>query len=376
MTLNAWPDAVRRLAYHSGMDPLTIALFIIGLVLLLAGAEVLVRGASRLATSVGISPLIVGLTVVSFCTSSPELAVSIQSALAGAGDLALGNVIGSNIFNILFILGLSAMVAPLFVKMQLIRFDVPAALAASVAVWVLGLSGSISRLAGLLLFVALLVYIFILIQLAKREKSAFVKAEFEEEYGKPSSNVPQMLIHAGMIVAGLALLVLGSNWMVNGAVALARWLGVDEILIGLTVVAAGTSLPEIATSVMASARGERDIAVGNVIGSCIFNLLAVLGLTAALSPDGVPVPASMMRFEIPVMIAATVICIPIFYVGMSVTRLEGAILFGFYIAFDVLLILLATSSPALDYFCHGAVDCSTRRLRHDDHPVVQAIPQT
>lgn len=326
------------------MNPLTIVLFVIGLGLLLAGAELLVRGASQLATAVGIPPLIVGLTVVSFCTSSPELAVSAQSALAGEADLAFGNIIGSNIFNILFILGLSAMVAPLVVRMQLIRLDVPIALAASIAVWVLGFSGSISRLAGILLFTGIIAYILFLIRQTKREKQG-VKAEFETAYGQPPRNGKQMLVYLGMIAGGLTMLVIGSNWMVDGAVALAKWLHVSDVLIGLTIIAAGTSLPEIATSVMASARGNRDIAIGNVIGSCIFNLLAVLGLTAALSQNGVPVPASMLRFELPVMIAVTAVCIPIFFIGMGVTRGEGAALFGFYIAFTIYLILHAIESP-------------------------------
>jgi cation:H+ antiporter len=332
------------------MDLPTLALFIIGLALLLAGAELLVRGAARLATTAGIPPLIVGLTVVSFCTSSPELAVSASSALAGKADLALGNVVGSNIFNILFILGLSAMVAPLLVKMQLIRFDVPIAVAASVAVWVMGLSGTISRPAGLLLFAGVVAYIVFLVQQARREKNKAVQAEFEAAYGRQPRDAKQMLLYLGMIAGGLAMLVIGSNWMVNGAVTLAQWLGVDDVLIGLTVIAAGTSLPEIATSVMASVRGERDIAVGNVIGSNIFNLLAVLGLTALLSPNGVPVPADMIRFELPVMIAVTAVCIPIFFIGMSVTRGEGAALFGFYIAFTLFLILEATGSPVAGFF--------------------------
>lgn len=349
ITLNLRPDIlVSPIIAIMGLT--TIVLFIIGLVLLLVGAETLVRGASRLATAVGIPPLIVGLTVVSFCTSSPELAVSISSALNGEADMALGNVVGSNIFNILFILGLSAMVAPLVVKMQLIRFDVPIAIAASVVVWVMGFGGFISRPAGALLFAGIITYILFLIRQSKREKNAEVKAEFETEYGKKPDGKGRMGVYLIMIVAGLAMLVVGSNWLVNGAVALARMLGVDEVLIGLTIIAAGTSLPEIATSVTASARGQRDIAVGNIIGSNIFNLLAVLGLTALVSPNGVPVPADMLRFEMPIMIAVTAVCIPIFFIGMSVSRGEGATLFGFYIAFTIFLILEETESPIANSF--------------------------
>jgi cation:H+ antiporter len=329
------------------MEPLTLVLFVIGLALLLVGAEVLVRGASRLAAALGIPPLVVGLTVVSFCTSSPELAVSISSALAGEADLALGNVVGSNIFNILFILGVSAMVAPLMVKMQLIRLDVPIALGASILVFVMGLSGAISRPAGALLFAGIIAYIAVLIRQTRREKSA-VQAEFTQAAGTPARDAKAMLLYIGMIAGGLALLVVGSDWMVDGAVAIARFFNVSDVLIGLTIIAAGTSLPEIATSVLASARGERDIAVGNVIGSCIFNLLAVLGLTALFSPVGVPVPADMPRFELPIMIAITALCIPIFYIGMNVTRGEGGALLGLYIALTVFLILKGIAHPLAD----------------------------
>jgi cation:H+ antiporter len=229
--------------------------------------------------------------------------------------------------------------------MQLIRLDVPIALAASVLVWVLGFTGSISRLAGVLLFAGVIAYTVFLIVQAKREKSTEVKAEYEAEFGEKPRTTQQLIIFIGMISGGLALLVIGSNWMVSGAVALARFLGVSDVLIGLTIVAIGTSLPEIATSVTASIRGERDIAVGNVVGSNIFNLLAVLGFTAMLTPDGVPVPADLMRFELPIMIAVTAICIPIFYIGMSVTRGEGAALFGYYIALTIFLILKGIDHP-------------------------------
>jgi cation:H+ antiporter len=332
--------------YHAGsMSAITLVLFILGLALLLAGAELLVRGASRLATTIGISPLVVGLTVVAFCTGSPELAVSVQGALEGETDLAIGNIVGSNIFNILFILGLSAMVAPLTVKMQLIRLDVPIAILASVLVFVLGLSGTIDRLGGLLLFGLLIAYIAFLIWQARRERNAEVQAEFAAEFGQKARGGAQIALNIGLIIIGLAMLVIGSRWLVDGAVTLARILGVSDTLIGLTIVAAGTSLPEIATSVTASMRGERDIAVGNVIGSNIFNIFGVLGLTALAAPAGVPVTQEMLRLEIPAMILATAACAPIFFIGLNVTRVEGATLFGFYIAVTLYLILRAIEHP-------------------------------
>jgi cation:H+ antiporter len=327
------------------MNIVTLILFAFGVILLIIGAELLVRGAARLAAAIGISPLVVGLTVVAFCTGSPELAVSIQSALEGEADLAAGNIVGSNIFNILFILGLSAMVAPLALKMQLIRIDVPIAILASVLVFAFGLSGSIDRLAGAVLFTGMIAYTVFLVWQAGRERSVAVQQEYAQEYSAKPRGAAQILLNGVFILIGLALLVVGSNWMVDGAVAIAGILGVSDVLIGLTIVAAGTSLPEIATSVMASARGERDIAVGNIIGSNIFNILAVLGLTAIVAPNGVPITPDLLWVGIPAMIAATAACVPIFYIGMKVTRAEGALLFSFYIGFTLYLILQATQRP-------------------------------
>lgn len=330
------------------MNTQTIVLFIIGLVLLLIGAELLVRGASRLATTIGMSPLIVGLVVVSFCTTSPELAVSASSALAGEADLALGNVAGSTIFNILFIIGLSAMFAPLVVKLQLIRLDVPIALAAAVVVWLMSLNGGIDRLDGMLLFAGIVAYVIFLTVQARREKDPDALAQFDTEYAQPARDRRQLIVYLLLIVGGLAMLVIGSNWMVDGAVSLARLFGVDDVLIGLTIIAAGTSLPEIMTAVMATRRGERDIAVGNVVGSSIYNLLAVLGVTAIVAPDGVPVPPYVLRLGLPVMIGVIALCIPMFYLGMNVSRKEGVMLFGFYIGITGFFILRGINHPAAD----------------------------
>jgi cation:H+ antiporter len=329
------------------MSALTLVLFIIGLGLLLTGAELLVRGASRLATTLGISPLIVGLTVVAFCTGSPEIAVSVSSALEGEADLALGNIVGSNIVNILFVLGLSALIAPLAVKMQLIKFDVPVAIFAAVLVFVLGLGGNIGRAAGLVLLALMVVYTVTLVVLARRERGD-VQAEYANEFGDRPTGGAHSIRNIAFIVVGLVMLVIGSNWLVDGAVALAQTLGVRDPLIGLTVVAIGTSLPEIATSVTASIRGQRDIAVGNVIGSNIFNIFAVLGLTAVAAPGGIPVPPEMLRLEIPTMILVTLVCLPIFYLGKMVTRGEGALLFGGWVAFTLILILQASGSALAD----------------------------
>ena len=333
------------------MDSSVLFLFVLGLLLLVAGAEVLVRGASRLAARVGISPLVIGLTVVAFGTSAPEMAVSVKSALSGqaGADIALGNVVGSNIFNVLFILGLSATIAPLIVSQQLVRVDVPIMVGVSVLTLLLALDGTISRWNGALLFGGIIAYtVFAIVQSRKEERA--VQEEYAQEFGdKPKSSVA-LATNLGFILAGLAMLVLGSNWLVDGAITIARTFGVSELIIGLTIVAAGTSLPEVATSVMASIKGERDIAVGNVVGSSIFNILAVLGLAALVASDGINVAPSALRFDIPIMIAVAVACLPIFFTGYSIARWEGLLFLGYYVVYTAFLILAAAHHQALGAF--------------------------
>ena len=325
---------------------LSIALFLVfGLIIMIWGAELLVRGASRLATAVGISPLVVGLTVVAFGTSSPELAVSVMSAFEGQADLALGNVVGSNIFNILFILGISALIVPLIVAQQLVRFDVPVMIAASIVILLMGMDGTIGRIDGVFLFAGVVAYTVFLIRQSRREESAEVKAEYEAEFG--DKGTPAILKNVGLIVVGLAGLMLGSKWLVDSAVSIAEAFGVSELVIGLTIVAAGTSMPEVATSVMAAIKGERDIAVGNVVGSNIFNILCVLGLSSIVAPSGITVSDAALRFDIPVMIAVAVACLPIFFAGYRISRFNGAAFLFFYIAYLVYLIMVATSNEGI-----------------------------
>ncbi|MEW6428886.1 MAG: calcium/sodium antiporter [Thermodesulfobacteriota bacterium] len=334
------------------MNPTTLAFFCAGFLLLVAGAELLVRGASRLARAVGISPLVVGLTVVAFGTSSPELAVSLLSASGGQADIAVGNAVGSNIFNVLFILGLAALITPLAVSRQLVRLEVPLMVASAALLPLFAMDGRLGRLDGVLLFAAVLAYTTWAIRRSRRENGAATD-EYAREYGEGGdgrSRQGYMLRQLALVVAGLALLLLGSDWLVDGAVALARAFGVGELIIGLTIIAAGTSMPEAATSVMASLRGERDIAVGNVVGSNIFNILAVLGLSAAIAPDGVPVPAGAMAFDIPVMLAASVACLPVFFTGHRIARWEGGLFFGYYLAYTGYLLLRALGHAQLGTF--------------------------
>lgn len=310
-----------------------LLLFILGLVFLIFGAEILVNGASKIAATVGLSPLIIGLTVVAFGTSSPELSVSLKSLLSGQVDVAAGNVIGSNIFNVLFILGLSALITPLIITQKLIRFDVPFMVILSVAVWLFSLNGSISQLEGGILFIALLIYIFILIYKGKKDQT-----EDTSDYSEGGSRFKLLLKNGIFVILGLVLLVYGSRWFVDGAVTLARHFGVSELVIGLTIVAMGTSLPEVFTSAVAAFRGERDIAVGNVVGSNIFNLLGVLGMTGLLSKTGMIVNSSAISFDIPVMIFAALLCLPIFFSGKIISRKEGGVMLGLYLLYVVYLI--------------------------------------
>lgn len=326
-----------------------LLLFLAGTALLIAGAEALVRGASRLAVAMGISPLVIGLTIVSFGTSSPELAISLQAGVSGSSDIALGNVVGSNIFNVLFILGLSALVAPLVVAQRLVRLDVPLMIAVSLVLMLLALDGSISRLDGALLLGGIVAYCVMVVRQSLKE-SVQVRAEYEKEFGQRPTGAVHWIVNLALVVVGLGMLALGSRWLVNGAVAVAEALGVSQLVIALTIVAAGTSLPEVATSVVAALRGERDIAVGNVVGSNLFNLLAILGAAGMIAPDGIDVARAALRFDIPVMIAASIACLPIFFTGFRISRWEGALFLAYYGAYTLYLILEAAQHDALPAF--------------------------
>jgi cation:H+ antiporter len=324
----------------------TIVFLLLGLVLLVGGAEYLVRGAASLAAAAGVSSLVVGLTVVAFGTSSPELAVSVVSAYKGQADLALGNVVGSNIFNVLFILGLSAVIIPLVVAQQLVRLDVPLMIGASVLMFLLALDGIIGRVDGVFLFAGVLAYTVFLIRQSRRESSADVKAEYENEFGNAKQS-RGWLKNIGLVLIGLAGLMLGSKWLVDSSVTIARSFGVSELIIGLTIVAAGTSMPEVATSVVAALRGERDIAVGNVVGSNIFNILCVIGLSSIVAPAGISVSPAALRFDMPVMIGVAVACLPVFFSGYRISRVNGAVFLGFYAAYLTYLVFTATRHEAL-----------------------------
>ena len=325
---------------------LHVLFFLLGLAALITGAEALVRGASKIATSFGVSPLVVGLTVVAFGTSSPEVAVSVGAALDGTSDIAVGNVVGSNIFNVLAILGLSAVIVPLLVHAQIIRQEVPIMIGASLIVLVMCMDGVISRTDAGLLLALLIAYTAFLVRQSRAETRE-TRAEYAEAVAGKAGWDAHWAVQLLLIVIGLGLLVLGSEWLVDSAVAFARVLGVSDLVIGLTIIAAGTSMPEVATSILAAIRGERDIAVGNVIGSNTFNLLGCLGLAGLAGPNGLPVPPGIMNFDLWVMLAVALLCLPVFIAGQQIGRPKGLMFLAFYVAYVAYLVLDAQGHDAL-----------------------------
>jgi len=303
---------------------LQVLAFTAGLALLAGGANALVRGAVRLAALTGLSAVVIGLTVVAFGTSAPELAVSLAAALAGSPEIAIGNVVGSNIFNLLVVLGLTAVIIPLPVASTLVRIDVPILIAVSLGFIALAANGILGRIEGAILFGAVVAYTIFAVRVSIREP-AVVEREAAEYLGKGGQRI---WVQALLIAAGLLLLVAGARLMVYAAVQIATAMGMSQAVIGLTIVAAGTSLPEIATSVVAALRREPDIAVGNIVGSNIFNLLAIVGLTALVHPIAVA-PVFLQR-DLWVMLAVTVAMLPIIVTGRKVVRWEGVLLLAGY----------------------------------------------
>ncbi len=307
-----------------------------GLAVLVLGAELLVRGAVRLAEGLGVSALVIGLTVVGFGTSTPELMTSVQGAIHGSPGIAVGNIVGSNLFNILVILGISAMLAPLAVSASALRRDGKVMLLTAGLFTLVGLFWTLDRLAGLA-FLALLVAF--LVQAFRQEKRAAAaavaarpRAGQARDPGVIRSSARQpWLVPVALVLAGLAALVIGAQYFVDGSIALARALGVSETVIGLTIVAAGTSMPELATSAVAAFRRQSDVAVGNILGSNIYNILGIGGVTALISPT--PVPAEIARFDAPLMLAVSLLLLWFMSTDLRITRREGAVMFLGYLAY-------------------------------------------
>ncbi|MBP2217380.1 calcium/sodium antiporter [Arthrobacter sp. CAN_C5] len=339
------------------MDAFDVGRIVAGLALLVLGGEFLVRGASAMARRVGISSLVVGLTVVSAATSAPELAVTIGAVMRDEPGLAVGNVVGSNIVNVLLILGLSALVVPLAVKQRLVRFDLPLMVGLSVGLFLVSLDGRISAVDGLVLFCVVVVHTVMTVVISRRDAKipmtpvlAGGSNTADPSRGKEAAPADSFGRSLLLVLLGVALLVAGATLLVEGAVSIAATLGVSSLVVGLTVVAVGTSLPELATSIIAVRRGERDLAVGNVVGSNIFNIGVVLGLPALISLEGIPVSAAAVAFDMPVLLAAAVALLPVAFTGFAIARWEGILFVGLYLAYTGYVILTATAHDALEGF--------------------------
>jgi cation:H+ antiporter len=335
------------------MDVLDIARVVGGLVLLVAGGELLVRGASSIATRVGISPLVVGLVVVSAATSAPELAVTVGAVLDGEPSLAIGNVIGSNIVNILVVLGLSALVLPLIVQKQLVRVDLPVMVGLTVVFLLVSLDGRISLFDGIILLAGVVAHAGLSVVVSRRESVAAGQTAIPAAPDTPPESTgrpPSIVLSIVLVLGGIGLLVLGAGLLVDGAVNIATGLGVSSLVVGLTVVAIGTSLPELATSIIAVRRGERDMAIGNIVGSNIFNIGLVLGLPAIIFGEGIPVPAAAIALDIPLMLAASFALLPIAFTGFVIARWEGGLFVVLYVTYTTYLVLAATDHNALEGF--------------------------
>lgn len=335
-----------------------LGLILAGLVLLVLGGESLVRGAVVIGRRAGISALVVGLTVVSAATSAPELAVTVGSVLRGEPGLAVGNVVGSNIANVLLILGIAALVTPLAANRQLVKFDVPVLVAVSAVFLLVSLDGRIGITDALILIGAVVLHVFLSVAISRRETRVLLQATGPAQAGKGEDGASGSGKQAGasvgksilLLLFGVALLVVGASLLVDGAVSLANSVGVSSLVVGLTVVAIGTSLPELATSVIAVRRGERDLAVGNAVGSCIFNIGIVLGLPALIFSDGIPVPPAAVAFDMPVMVAAALALLPIVFTGFAVARWEGSLFLAMYAAYTGFVVLQASEHDALEGF--------------------------
>ena len=307
-----------------------------GLVLLIAGAELLVRCAVRMAANLKVRPLLIGLTVVALGSSAPQLTVSLQAALSDSTDIAVGSVIGSNIFNILVTLGLSALIIPLRVSRQLVRLDIPLMILASGLVFALALNKQLDRLDGVILLAGLLIYLALLLRQSRHS------GHHHNNHDLPRTSWLHNIL---LMLSALALLGLAGHLLLGAAVTVATELGLSERIIGLTIIAVSTSLPELATSLIAALRGQREIAVGNVIGSNVFNLLGVLGLTALVAPAPLSVSPNALAFDLPVMLGVAALCLPVFYTGYRVTRAEGLLFLGLYLAYGLHVVSFTTGMP-------------------------------
>lgn len=334
---------ISRSRYIYGMSFSPLLIFLGGLVVITIGAELLLRSASRLAALLGIQPIIIGLTVVAVGTSLPELAVGVAAAAGGSGELAIANIAGTNIANILLILGLSAAIRALPLRQLSIRLDVPLMIATSVVLLIMAADGQLGKGDGTLLILAAIGYFVLLVRITRREKTD-IKQEYAEEYSPgvlfKRTGRWTTLLNLVMLAAGIGLTIYGAELLVEGAVAIARALGVGDAIIGLTIVALGTSAPELATTLVATYKDDRDVAVGNLLGSCIANILLILGVTCIASPSAIEVSREILLFDLPLAAAVAIACYPVFRSGQQVSRLEGIIFVTLYLIYIGVLVFI------------------------------------
>ncbi len=326
---------------------MTVLLFIAGLIALIGGAELFLKAVDHFGLKWGVSPVIMGLTVVAFATGAPELAISIKAASSGSADLVLGNIIGSNIANILLILGVTALIAPLNITRRIIRIDVPIVIGASLLLFFLASDGVLNTFDGIVLLTGLVAYsIFTYFQIRKSKDDDDVAEvfEFESSPEELAQGTFFYIKNVGFLLIGLILIVLGSNWMVDSAVTIARLFGLSELVIGLTIISIGTSLPEVATSLSAARKGNADIAVANVMGSNLYNILLTLGVTLMIAPNFLDVSTKAINFDLPFMVAVSIACIPIFIAGFNLTRMDGILFLFYYLSYLAYLVFDALDS--------------------------------
>lgn len=313
-----------------------LLILVLSVAILIFGAELLVRGAARLAIRMGVSAFVIGVTVVGFGTSAPELAASVASAISGHGEIAVGNVVGSNIMNIALVLGVTAMVSPIPVDRTVIRREVIVAIAvAFVPFLAFARGGVVERPLGVAMVLGLVGFLYWTFRASRREGGMPIEAEVPDAVPKASGL--RIAIDLALVVVGIAMLVFGADLLVGSATSLARAFGISELVIGLTIVAGGTSAPELATSLMAVLRGRSDLGVGNILGSCVFNILGILGVTAIVQP--VTIPPEAFLFDIPVMIACSLACLPILFTGHRISRGEGVLLTLGFVTYTALLFI-------------------------------------
>ncbi len=304
--------------------------FILGLIILSGGAEALIRGAIRMARLWKISPIVIGLTIVAFGTSAPEMGVALSAALSGQPDITMGNILGSNIANTGLILGLGALLTPLPVRLRMLRIEIPLLIVVSMALWAFATMGHLGRPAGLILLITFTTYCLVLYRHSRG------KPLHQVEFDQSLSNKGSFWFDLVLVIAGLAGLVIGSKSLVWGAENIAVYLGIPELIVGLILTAIGTSLPELATTVAAARKGQTDLILGNVIGSNLSNLCAVLGVTACITP--IDINPDLLHRDFPVMMAFSLVLLPVMRIGMKVTRWEGAALL---LSYSVYVIFLA-----------------------------------